>query len=174
VGCSTAFAVRPLAYHMGEGERGENRRERGPRTGVSRVSEAYRPPTVRCRPHRTHGHARDHQGRPILSRKRGRERKGGYGQERPQRTEIMDVRPGTRPWERPHDSCYTKPSKGVWMSHYVRLHELYTNTVDTVSKTRKNIPPLHELTLSLHVRNIKTAIFQRFQICVLRSRVTAA
>ena len=59
------------------------------------------------------------------------------------------------------------------MSHYVRLHELYTNTVDTVSKTRKNIPPLHELTLSLHVRNIKTAIFQRFQICVLRSRVTA-
>ena len=69
---------------------------------------------------------------------------------------------------------HPKPSKGVWLSHYVRLHELYTNTVDTVSKTRKNIPPLHELTLSLHVRNIKTAIFQRFQICVLRSRVTAA
>ena len=86
VGCSAAFAVRPLAYHMGEGERGGNRRERGPRTGVSRVSEAYRPPTVRCRPHRMHGRARDHQGRPILSRKCGRERKGGYGQERPQWT----------------------------------------------------------------------------------------
>ena len=61
---------------QGRGERGGNRRERGPRTGVSRVSEACRPPTVRCRPCRTHGRARDHQGRPILSRKQGRERKG--------------------------------------------------------------------------------------------------
>lgn len=42
------------------------------------------------------------------------------------------------------------------------------------AENTQNIPPLHELTLSLHVRNIKTAIFQRFQICVLRSRVTAA
>ena len=33
-----------------------------------------------------------------------------------------------------------KPSKGVWLSHYARLHKVYTNTVDTVSKTRKIYP----------------------------------
>lgn len=61
---------------QGRGERGGNRREYVSHTGVSRVSEACRPPNVRCPPCRTHGRARDHQGRPILSRKRGRERKG--------------------------------------------------------------------------------------------------
>lgn len=35
---------------------------------------------------------------------------------------------------------HPKPSKGVWLSHYVRLHKVYINTVDTVSKTRKIYP----------------------------------
>ena len=80
---------------------------------------------------------------------------------------------GFRPCGHNEVESWSKPCTGVWLSQYVRLHNVYTNTVDTVSKTRRNIPPLHELTISLHVRNIKTAIFQRFQICVLRSRVTA-
>ena len=90
MGCSAAFAVRPLAYHMGEEEHGGNRRERGPRTGVSRVAEAYRPPTVRCRPHRTHGRARDHQGRPILS-------PGSGGENGKAATDRKD-RSGRRSW----------------------------------------------------------------------------
>ena len=35
---------------------------------------------------------------------------------------------------------HQKPNKGAWLSHYVRLHELYINTVGTVSKTRKIYP----------------------------------
>ena len=33
-----------------------------------------------------------------------------------------------------------KPSKGVWLSHYVRFHKVYINTVGTVPKTRKIYP----------------------------------
>lgn len=82
VGWSASSAVGPLAYHRG-GENAEGTGENaGLRTGVSRMSEACHPPTVRCRPCCTHGRASDHQGRPILSRKRGRERKRRHGQER--------------------------------------------------------------------------------------------
>lgn len=85
-GRSAASPVGRWNIPQGRRECGGNRREYVSRTGVSRVSEADRPPTVRCRPCRTHGRARDRQGRPILSRKRGRERKRRHGQERPQRS----------------------------------------------------------------------------------------
>lgn len=115
----------PLEHPTGSGE---NRRERGLRTGVTRVSEADHPPTVRCRPCHTHWRTCDHQSRPILSRKRGRERK--------RRQDRIDCRSWT--FDRESDrgnvlmirfsvadpSCACsrtnisvrcpKPSKGVW------------------------------------------------------------
>ena len=86
VGCSAAFSVRPLAYRMGGGERGGNRRERGPRTGVSRVSEDSCHPTVRRRWRHTHGCASDRQGYvDSLLETWERMRKAAPGRKRPER-----------------------------------------------------------------------------------------
>lgn len=142
----------------GEGERGGNRREYAPRTGVSRVSEAYGPPTVRCRSCRTDRRAATIMGYADSLPEAG-ERTGKVATDRKDRS-------GRRSWtfEREPDHGNTrmirfsvanpsracsrtnisvrclKPSEGVRSSRYARLHKAYTNTVDTVSKTRKIYP----------------------------------
>ena len=134
VGWSAASAVWPLAYHRG-GENAEGTGENADRapafhacqkSAVLRPFDADRatrmdaPATIRVG--RFSPGSGGENGKAATDRRdRSRRRFCAYS-----RTNVSVRHP--------------KPSKGVWLSHYVRLHKVYINTVGTVPKTRKIYP----------------------------------